>query len=264
MDKQLLLRSFETDEERLVFSRLYDLFCAAVKNNKPVFSSFLDPVSISRCGRIFEHNLPPFFVMKIFGGAPNSERQMICFSPQPDNEADLVFPVSCLEITYNKKFSKKLSHRDFLGSVLALGIERKKIGDITVLEAGALVYVVSDMADYIIYNLERAGNTPVKVKLAGIEGADVQEEQTGREIRKTVSSLRIDAVISACLKLSRADAAALVEAEKVFVNWKLANKASKLAQEGETITVRGYGRIVIKGIVGRSKKDKLVINVWVS
>ncbi|MDR1689037.1 MAG: hypothetical protein LBS21_10560 [Clostridiales bacterium] len=264
MDKQKLLRSFETDEEKLVFAHLLDLFGAAVKNRKTVFSSFLDPVSISKCGRIFEHNLPPFFVMKIFGGAGNCERQMICFSPQPDDETDLAFPISALEITYNKKFSKKLTHRDFLGSILALGIERKKVGDITVFDGGALVYTASDMADYIIYNLERVGNTPVSVKIANSETTFSEEGQEGHEIRKTVSSLRIDAVISACFKLSRADAAALVQAERVFVNWKLAAKASKLAEEGETITVRGFGRIAIKEIVGKSKKDKLVINVWVS
>lgn len=257
MDKASIMQSFRTSEEKLLFARLYDNFLSAQKNLRPTFSVFLDPASLSKFARIFEINMPPQFKMLIFGGAEHCERQMMCFTP----EDNVRFPISCIEISYNKKFSRELTHRDFLGSILALGIDRKKIGDIVLGESAANAYVAEDMRDFIIYNLERVGKTAVTVKetvaAAKISGG-------GKIIRITVPSLRIDAVAAACLHLSRATVTALVESEKVFINWRLAEKPSKTVSEGDFVSIRGYGRLVIHEVAGKSKKDKFILNVEVS
>lgn len=258
MDKSSFMPSFRTNEEKLLFSRLFDNYSAACKNYKTVFSFFLDPASLSRCAAIFEKNLPSGLNMLISGGIEGCERQMICFTP----DDEVYFPITCIEISYNKKFSKKLSHRDFLGSILALGIDRKLIGDIIVEESGAIVFVGDDMCDYIMYNLDRVGNTAVTVTKA--KNVPVNMRDSGREIRVSATSLRIDVVIAVCLGLSRATAVALIDSEKVFINWRLVEKSSRLVYEDEVITVRGYGRLVISEIAGKSKKGKIVLNVVVS
>jgi len=158
-----------------------------------------------------------------------------------------------LEITSNEK----LGHRQILGSILSTGVKREVIGDIIIKECKANVAVTKDISKFIIQNLERIGHEKVKVKeIAKSEILKTSAEF--KEIKTTVaSSLRLDAIISACYGLSREISVKLIQAEKVNVNYVLTTNNSKPINEGDLISVRGYGRFVVAEILGNTRKDRV-------
>jgi RNA-binding protein YlmH len=246
---------FKAPEERLLFAKALDRFSIAQKRSLATFTDFLDPVRCEAFFSLLAKNAPRDFTVSCFGGFDAAERKMIGF-----NAEDSDFPVTPLEFTYNMQFSAPPSHRDYLGAVLGLGLERAKIGDIRLCDSGAVMYAASDIADFICENLLQVKRTAVKVRAV----SDFQDiSQTAQnEKRITVASLRLDGVISSAFNISRGKAAALIESEKVFINWKLAKK-TQLVSEGDTITIRGKGRVTVNGLEGNTKKDRIVLRVAV-
>ncbi|MCL1862944.1 MAG: YlmH/Sll1252 family protein [Defluviitaleaceae bacterium] len=228
--------------ENVISAKVKDRLVAAEKRGQPTFSDFLDPMS---CAEICTQ-LPQAMA---YGGYENAERKMLGFLC---NEQD--FPITAITISYNEKFSAPPTHRDYLGSVLGLGLERTKIGDIMANEHGAVMYVSSDMAFYICENLQQVKRTKVKCQIGG--ALDV--EPISKEKRITVPSMRLDAVVSSAFNLSRGKASALIDAEKVYVNWRLTKK-THIVSEGDMVTIRGTGRVKINEIAGSTKKDRIVL-----
>jgi len=243
---------FTNTDDKLMFAKILDKYKTAAKRNTATHTDFLDPVScakfteaISRLGKDAE--------ISAEGGYPDAERRIITFNcPAP--------PITPVAVTFNTKFAKPPSHRDYLGSVLGLGIDRCKIGDIRPGTDGAVIYVLDEIAPFVAENLTQVGRVAVKAAInKEVEGL----AETGTTKRINVPSMRLDAVIGAALNLSRGKATELIEREKVFVNWKLAKKTYPLTI-GDKITVRGVGRIEIISQEGVTKKDRtvLIISVW--
>jgi len=241
---------FKEPDDKLLFAKALDRLTAYEKKHQATFTDFLNPVQVAAFMQVlFKYEIT------CFGGYEGAEREMLGFGA----EETATFPITPIIITYNEKFSKAPTHRDYLGATLGLGLDRCKIGDIRLAESGAIMYVSSDIAVYIAENLQQVGRVKVKTSLdpnktlAGIEN-------TGQEKRVTVASLRLDAVLSAALNLSRGKVTTLIDSEKVFVNWKPAKKTQAL-NPGDNVTVRGMGRITIKNEGGRTKKDRIVLTI---
>ncbi len=257
-DKQKILNNVFKPEEKIIFSKALDKAYFCIKRHEPSFTDFLDPYKISEILRIIGNRSD--FKTVVFGGIDGCERQKIGFFPEFYNEEDFVFPIDAIEITYNSKYSKKLAHRDFLGAMIGLGITREKIGDIIIENESAYVFIDSDIVDFVCFNLEKAGNVKVKVKSVGIDNIVLSESKNNiRNI--TVSSLRLDVVLSGAFNLSRSKVSELIKAEKAFVNWALAETGSIQVRVGDTVTLRGAGRIRINEILGKTKKDRLLISI---
>ena len=247
---------FKDSEERLLFAKVLDKYTAARKTGTPAFTDFLDPV---RAVTFLQMLKPPdYFQIVSFGGYEDAERKIIAFFPDA-SEDDMKFPIVPVTVTYNERFSKAPSHRDYLGAVLGLGLDRGKIGDIRLGSAGAVMYVAEEVAHFVAENLNQVGRVSVKAE-AGREPDGL--ESTGQVKRVTVPSMRLDAVLGSALNLSRGKASVLIESEKVFVNWKVAKKTYNVAV-GDAITVRGVGRVAIDALGGNTKKDRIVLEVTI-
>ena len=156
------------------------------------------------------------------------------------------------------KFMENLSHRDYLGAILNLGIERSLIGDILVQEKQAWFFCLDSVADFLVSSLIRVRNTTVS---ASFVSGDVPELQPRFEsVRLNIASERLDAVLSAFTGLSRARTEPLFSGEKVFVNGRVVTDKSMKLKEGDIVSVRGFGKAVYDGIEYETKKRRL----WVS
>ena len=148
-----------------------------------------------------------------------------------------IFPfVPCVSQSIKKFGQTDLSHQDYLGSILGLGIDRGKVGDILVSEEQTICFVSEEIADYILVNLEKVSRTPVQV-----EKTDLSEIEAKKEIevrRLTVASMRLDAVAGSVLHLSRGKVQALIAGEKANVNWNVTTNPSLLLKEGDMVSVR--------------------------
>lgn len=162
------------------------------------------------------------------------------------------------------KGSRKLTHRDYLGSLLALGLDREVTGDILVREAddktggGADIIVEAGVAEFIELNYDKAGRTNLTV-----QALPIGELDTGVinivEKRDTVASLRLDNIVSAAFAVSRAKAAEAIRRGIVSVNSVECLKVDREVSEGDRVTVRGKGKIALAEVGGRSRKDRVIV-----
>lgn len=259
MDRQALLKSVPEGEERLLFAKALDQALFAIKRRQPAFTDFMDRAKCARfaerlCG-IRELNVT------LFGGMEDCERQMMGFSLAEEELLLEKFPIKIIKIRRkSKKFGQAdLSHRDYLGSILGLGIDRGKVGDILVAEDSAVCFVAEEISPYITAVLEQVSKTAVVAEET--EGADAVPRRQTETKRLTVASMRLDAVAGEAFHLARGKVQTLIGAEKATVNWNIVTNTSHLLKEGDMVSLRGFGRFRIKSIGGKTKKDRTGLEI---
>lgn len=260
LQKQTLFQGITQPEERLLFAKVLDQAALSCKRHCATFTDFLD---MAKSGKFLERlQYHSDLQVMAFGGIEDSERRMLGFAPDYMTLTEDDFPICALRITKHPKFGQTdLSHRDYLGSILGLGIDRGKIGDILVGDTETICLVQEDIADYIVHQLQKVSHTPVQVKHTVLTDITVEKKI---EIRRfTTASLRLDAVAGAALHLARGKIQTLIAAEKVTINWSTTTNTSCLLKEGDMISVRGYGRFRIHEIGGKSKKERIGLEVGV-
>ena len=245
-------------EEQLFRKRMIDLAGACYKRDIPVSSDFLN-LSEQTIFQSISGTLPPVrFVLS--GGFESSERKVVCFLPSYEEETSEL-PFECLRISpVNRKFAEELTHRDYLGAIMNLGIERSMTGDIVIKDGDAYVFVMKKMCGYLEENLTSVRHTNVTVTRDVAAGEILKPEY--EEITGTVSSVRLDSIVALCGHLSRTKAAEYIAAEKVFVNGQTAVQASRGLKEGEILSVRGIGKFRFAGEGVLTKKGRTVVTLF--
>ena len=216
------------------------------------------------------HTLPKdrlFTRIVSFGGYEMAERQMAAFIPdalylrygkKEFTGTEISYPFCALEITpVNVKFAEKLTHRDYLGAVLNLGIERSRTGDILPGENGALMFVHDDIAEYVRNELSRIRHTSVKVSQVPL--SDVSYMPKMEEVRGTVASVRLDSLLSLAFSQSRSKLTGLISGAKVYVNGRLITSNGYQPQEGDIISVRGMGKFRYEYAGARTRKNRVSV-----
>ena len=198
----------------------------------------------------------------LWGGYENAERCVACFGDREYLTDKSDYPIKCVHIKpVNQKFADNLTHRDFLGSLMGLGIRREVLGDIIISENCGYLFCLDTISDYIIENLTQVRHTTVKCEYSEKIPENVLPQPENREI--IVSSERLDVIVSAIYKMSRSQVLPIFRTEKVFVNGAVKISPSATVNTGDKVSVRGYGRFVYKGVLRKTKKDRLVIGVEV-
>ena len=236
------------NELELTSKRLAELAKRACKRGQAAYSGFLTPAEQGELTRL---RLEPY----VFdGGYPAAERRCAVFLPWEGCEWES--RVVCLEIApANVKFAESLSHRDYLGALMALGIKRETMGDIVISGKNAYLFCLDTIAPYIMSQLDEVRRTSVKLRPAPPESVTPPELPGERSV--TVQSNRLDALVAAVYHLSRTEAKRLFERELVLVNSLPPRSESAPAKEGDVISARGCGRFVYCGEAGETKKGRV-------
>lgn len=246
-----------TKEEEIFKKRMKDLANTAYNRGICMYSDFLNLNELN----LFFSNLKEisFINHSLWGGYEEAERRVVCFY-EDDSFPNIDYPVSCFKIApLNEKFSDQLTHRDYLGAVLNLGIDRCKIGDIVVGSQVAYLFCHRDIGDFLAGELKRIKHTSIQLTPASDQAAfNVLEK---REIVSTVASIRLDALLSSAFRASRSSLSGLIKGGKVFVNGRLTTSSSFVPKDGAIISVRGLGRFQYIGSTGQTKKDKYKITL---
>ena len=199
-----------------------------------------------------------------FGGATGAERVVVRFGDPEEIGYEADFPIACIKIEpLAKKFADKLTHRDFLGSLLNLGIERSTLGDIVIADNVGYVFALDKVAEFIQNELSRVKRTDVKAEIIDTL-PDVELYRTEQK-RIQLSGERLDAVIAKVYSLSREDSQILFKKHLVYVDGRLCESVSYTPKENEKISVRGHGRFIYRGFDSLSRKGKLnaIVEVYV-
>lgn len=244
-------------EEQLFRKRIQELAETCFLRDVPANTDFLS-LNEQTIFQSISGTLPPVrFVLT--GGSSASERKVVCFLPSYEEELSDP-PFETLRISpANRKFAEELTHRDYLGAIMNLGIERSMIGDILLKDGDAYVFVLKKMSRYVEENLTSIRRTTVRVTVSPGAGEELSPEF--EEISGTVSSIRLDSVVALAGRLSRTKAAAYIEGERVFVNGQTAVSPSRLLKEGEILSIRGIGKFLFKEAGGQTKKGRTVVTL---
>jgi len=240
------------EKDTLQGKRFIDLSKQADRKNIVTFSDFLNLNEQN----IFYQNKNLFETSTILsGGYEYAERQIAAFLPDALSY-DWVFPITCLKIIPSyPKFSDKLTHRDILGSIMNLGIERSKIGDILLQQNDYYLFCCESISHYIIENLEKIKHTIVTVTI--VDGKNLNIVPEFEELSGVISSNRLDAIIACICHISRSQSSDFIIGGKAFINGKEILHNTYICKEGDIISIRSIGKFVFKNISGETKKGHL-------
>lgn len=240
----------------LLARRLRELALRAHHSGKPQFTAFLEPPEeIAARTAANEADTRVAF----FGGFSDAERRVAGFSDDSLDEAD--FPIACLLLKWNAKFSSP-EHRDLLGALMGLGIERSSTGDIAfgADDGTAYLFVREEVSAYVCANLESAGRASLTAEITN--DAPRLRPPSGVTVRVTVSSERLDAILAEGLNLSRAQAQKLIAQGLVKRNHAVELRGDVHLTESDLLSVRGFGRIRVQALDGITRKGRQSVRLF--
>lgn len=220
-----------------------------------IYSDFLGLAEISELS-VMRFSVPT----TLWGGYDDAERCVACFGDREYFTDNSDYPIDCICIKpVNQKFADNLTHRDFLGSLMGLGIRREVIGDIIISDNCGYLFCLDTITDYIIRNLTQVRHTTVECNVTERIPQNALPQPENSEI--IVSSERLDVIVAAIYKMSRSQVLPLFHTEKVFVNGAVKTSPSVIIKNGDKVSVRGFGRFIYKGVLRHTKKERIVISV---
>ena len=245
-----------TSTNDVILRHLLDLCRKSEKTGSWQYSGFL---SLAEQDDFLRSKESAGFSFLLAGGYENAERKILAAGNEAEmGSADL--PVSVIAVKpKSEKYAEELTHRDYLGAVLGLGIERSLIGDILVRDRRAWFFCLRSAADMIVSSLDQVRRTAVTAEIISAEVPELQPRYA--PLRLNVSSERLDAVIAAFANLSRGQTDKLFAADKVFVNGRMVTDRSARPKEGDTFSVRGFGKAVYDGIEYETKKSRYMVRI---
>ena len=242
------------DNDALFINRMTELASRAYDRGCWVFSEFL---TLAQQDALLRLRLACPFTL--FGGLEASERKVACFGSEELCAYVQAPPVVCVKIApVRQKFADPLTHRDFLGALMSLGLRREVMGDIALVDNEGYLFCLDSVAGFICENLTSVRHTTVACSLSPAPEA-LSSPPPVTEL--VVASERLDAAVAAVFRLSRNEARELVEGEQVFISGRLAASPSAELTPGEIVSVRHYGRFAYEGIQRETKKGRLRVSV---
>ncbi|MER2027645.1 MAG: RNA-binding protein [Solibacillus sp.] len=224
----------------------------------PKLTDFLDP----RQRFIVESIVQQSDDLHVFteGIFEEAERKRMLIAPSYYEPPETDFQIAVYSLNYPTKFVQ-LRHPDVLGALLSIGLDRSKFGDIRLADNTVQFAVASEIADYVRAHLTGIGKVKVSAEEMDETTPFIQNMEQWVESSYTVSSMRLDVVLATIVNISRQKSQSLINAGKVKVNWTVREAVAFELQEGDIISARGYGRLKVILTEGRTKKDKIRLQV---
>ena len=255
MNRDNIDKIAKNPEDRLLLAKVWDKINAGLRKSIPANSCFLSPRELEMTRLLFGE---PEGLHR-FGGYDEAERQMLVYLPEYMEEESLYWddsPVVCLRAVYYEGDS--LTHRDFLGALMGAGVARETVGDICVGKGSCDFFVTREIAPWLLQNFSSAGRTRFRLTEIPLTEASIPEPEI-KEIRDTLASMRLDAVISSGFRIGRSLASDYVNAGKTAINGLPCTKSDKTVNEGDKVSVRGLGKIKLQQVNGQTKKGRISV-----
>ena len=252
--REKVLRYYRGSGEDVLAGRLLDWADQANRYRRTKSGIYLDPRGLEIAETVV--NLFPSVRLELDGGYPGAERQRITFVHE-DYQGQVDSAVSGLVIVWDGRYDR-LGHRDILGALLGLGIEREMLGDVVMKGDTAQVIGDSGILEFIRSNLQQAGSANVTTEELDLAAMEPREEKV-KEVRATVASLRLDTIAAAGFGTSRSKMADDIESERLKLNWQEVKSPAKAVKAGDVISCRGKGRLEVTEVLGETKKGRISV-----
>lgn len=239
-------------EEIMLQKRLTELSYTAYQRGIVTFSNFLNMNELNILHSIPRREFSASY--ETYGGYELSERQMVAFLPDAFCY-EYEYPISYLEIApLQTRFAEDLNHRDYLGALLNLGIDRSKLGDILLMESQTVLICHQSLEQFICDELTKVRHTQVKCKK--IPAGSFDYKPNVKKVVGSVASLRLDSLMALAFSASRSSLVSLIESGRVFVNGKMITSNGFHIKSQDIVSVRGYGRFRYIQTLSETKKGR--------
>lgn len=252
INKKAFLEKFKNEDSGII-SNIYDKIVLSEKSKKTIVCDCFFTPNIWKT--LLEFNDVLESSIKLEGIFEDSERKMAAFL----YDFDVDFPIKLICISNQSRFSTPV-HKDYLGALMALGIRREKMGDLLCFDNKCIIPVCEDIHEYILFNLKSVGKSPCNVEVLE-PGNFVMPNKLFDEINTNCASLRIDSVVSSMCNISRGSACDIIKSGKVLIDYCEVDSKDKKVSEGNIITVRGYGKYIIKEELGFTRNGNIKLKV---
>lgn len=243
------------DDMKLIVSRASDMTELCEKRFSPVFSEFLTEGEAACAEKFLRYICCERY--RFFGGYEGAQRVVLCVFPEYCEPEDGEYPIRL--VRFDSRAAGGLTHRDYLGSLMGMGITRNRTGDIICDENGAYAFLSPAAADMALSGIEKIGRVGVKARAA--DGEAVSRNDKFSIITASAASLRLDCIVAAAVKVSREKAAILIRSGAVSVNHGVIESVSENVPEGAVLSVRGEGRFILSEVGGVTKKNRYHITI---
>ncbi|RHF70130.1 RNA-binding protein [Fusobacterium mortiferum] len=249
MDRKKFQNMFVEIDEFLIGAICDDIeLCEEIEY--PVYSKYFYPPQVCKKLSQIEYREYNFSLCGISEGC---EKNMIAVKPKDFPQEELYFPVKYFKITNRSKF-KELEHKHYLGTIMSFGIKRELMGDLIVEDDSCYGIVSEEIFDFLVDNLKEVGRNPVTVE-------EVDRNQVPslkfEELVDSVSSVRLDNIVSVMINNSRSKGLELIETGEVSVNYVVDKEKNSPLKEGDIVTIRKKGKFIFEKILGENKKGKI-------
>lgn len=250
LSKEDVLKNFLREDTEDVI-KVYQAMSLAYNKGIPSFTKFFCKPNIWMYFiKNFSNNN---FLVEAKGAFEECDRRILSFN----NIYSIPFPYKIIKINNKSKFNN-LSHKDYLGAIMALGIEREKLGDLRVIDNSAIVPVYDEVANYILYELKNVGKAPVSIEEITENNLPISNFLEGVII---VPSLRLDNIVSKLANISRGKAVDIIDSGKVLIDYSKSIDKSKEVKDGQRVTISGVGKFIIREIVGNTKSGRYKVKM---
>lgn len=248
----------ETKEDKMLLASAEDKFRQCSENYMVTNTGFLDlrqrGLVEGLCRQWCRGNKNVSYCF--FGGYEEAERTTCMFLPDYA-VAEESHPLTVIRAE-NLSNGRKLTHRDYLGSLMALGIRREMIGDILTCDRGADILVMEEIAEFLLLDYDKAGRVPLTLTQVPLHELRIPKVRV-KEQKDTVASLRLDNIIASAFSLSRAKSAEAIRSGLVFLNSMQMEKIDAQVKEGDKLVLRGKGKAYLREVGQRTRKDRIFI-----
>ncbi|MCR5099643.1 MAG: hypothetical protein K6B14_11960 [Lachnospiraceae bacterium] len=251
-NRDSMMDSDHYEAEKKRFRELYD---RADRTGLFQFTDFH-----SQQGVVLAETVGAAGAVSAWGGFDDAERKMVRFGDPDDIGYEEDFPITVIRIEPKvQKYADKLTHRDFLGTLMNLGIERSVLGDIIVYENTGYLMACSRISAFLMDNISQVRHTAVKLSI--LDSLPEEARPRVKHMDVNVSSLRLDGMIAHVFHLSRGESKALFSSEKVYIKGMPAKNAAVEPDDGDIISVHGHGKFRFCGVLHETKRGHYVVGV---
>lgn len=256
------LRRAQTDEDKILYARVWDMYSEALAEENPVRSPFLSEEQVAKLAR--DYRRFPYFIldMMFWGGHEDALREVFIFDSSGRKLEELLVehdPLAYVRLKFPSEAD--INHRNVLGAVLNLGLERKVLGDILFHDEGADLICLPEASELILSSLDRISHSPVEREVLDSK-KELKSNIVDVSLEKlSLNSLRLDALVAAAWRCSRQEAQNFIKQERITVDGILETRPAKNLSFGQMIRFRGKGKVFLKQATGQSRKGRTFIEI---
>ena len=231
-------------QDKILRDNVLDKYYSYLSNKRKTSTNFFNSFDIDKITRFLDNKNIEYGVYDKY---PFLEKKIIYFG-EYDNYITI----------FKAKKSDKIKHSNILGTLFSLGLNDDVIGDIIVMDDYFYLTTLTRLSSFIKNNLTIINGERIEL----LEETDiVLNKDRFLKMKLLVSSMRVDTIVSKITNTNRLKVNSMIKDNIILVNYNTVKSSSLILKNNDILSIRKYGKYIIKNIIGTTKKNNLVLEI---